>query len=194
MIDVAPGFCAEHELTDAAPKNGKSFGVDDLDAGLANRSPRYIAAGISLLVHCTEASYVKNILYGFGYARVTACLLRHLPMLWNTLVTAAWDSARRTLTAYFGYAEGGLGEAKLAYRLQGAVGKGHLIELCRTLGEGELYETAALKFSSIGHILPDRIKSSEGIVEELGSRDWKVAACEREGCPFHQGTAFGRWV
>ena len=170
--------------------NGNSFGVEDLDAGLANRSPRYIAAGISLLVHCTEASYVKNILYGFGYSRVTACLLKHLQMLWETLETAPWDSARRTLTSYFGYGD----NKDFVARLQGAVGKGHLIELCRTIGNGELYETAALKFSSIGHILPDRIKSREALVEELESLDWKVAACSRQGCPFHQGTAFGRWV
>jgi hypothetical protein len=193
MIDVAPDFCAEHELTDAAPMNETLFGVEDLKAGLESKSPRYIAAGVSLLVHCTEASHPMNTPYGFGYARIAACLLGHLPMLLDTLRTAPWASARKTLTAYFG----GGGEGEFVARIQGAVDKGHLVELCRTLRHGELYESAALKFRATGHTISREIKTSEDLVRELEENGpWTILACDIEGCPHNkpEHTRFGVWV
>ena len=193
MIDVAPDFCAEHELTDATPMNEKLFGVDDLKAGLESKSPRYIAAGVSLLVHCTEASHPMNTPYGFGYARIAACLLGHLPMLLGTLRTAPWASARKTLTAYFG----GGGEQEFVARIQGAVDKGHLVELCRTLRQGELYESAALKFRATGYTISREIKTSGDLVRELKKGEpWTTLACNIEGCPHNkpEHARFGVWV
>ena len=193
MIDVAPDFCAEHELTDATPIDEKVFGVDDLKAGLESKSPRYIAAGISLLVHCTEASHPMNTPYSFGYARIAACLLGHLPMLLGTLRTAPWASARKTLTAYFG----GGGEQEFVARIQGAVDKGHLVELCRTLRQGELYESAALKFRATGYTISREIKTSGDLVRELEENGpWTTLACNIEGCPHNkpEHARFGVWV
>jgi hypothetical protein len=197
MIDVAPDFCAEHELTYADPENGKSFGVNDLEAGLASKSPRYIAAGISLLVHCVQASSPGNAPYGFGYARIAACLMRHLKMLWVELSATHWNSAMKTIDAYFGDKDYTLKESDISVRLWFALRGGRLIQLCRTLGEGDLYESAALKFRASEYTISSEIKTSDGLVRELEENGpWTTLACNIEGCPHNkpEHARFGVWV
>jgi hypothetical protein len=198
MIDVAPDFCAEHELTDATPVNGKSsFGVDDLEAGLASESPRYIAAGISLLVHCVQASSPGNAPYGFGYAGIAACLMRHLKMLWAELSATHWNSAMKTIDAYFGDKDYTLKESDISDRLGFALHGGRLIQLCRATGEGDLYESAALKFRASEYTISSEIKTREDLVLELEENGpWTTLACNIEGCPHNkpEHTRFGVWV
>ena len=197
MIDVAPDFCAEHELTDAAPKNGKSFGVGDLDAGLASKSPRYIAAGISLLVHCVQASSPGNAPYGFGYAGIAACLRRHLKMLLAELSATHWNSAMKTIDAYFGDKDYTPKESDISVRLGFALDRGRLIQLCRATGEGDLYESAALKFRASEYTISSEIKTSEDLVRELEENGpWTTLACNIPGCPHNkpEHARFGVWV
>ena len=195
LIDVAPEFCLEHEIDDSSPGNGNSFGVDDLDAGLGRMDRRYIAAGISLLVHCTEAAYPPNTVYGFGYPRIAECLIKYLRMMFEKLITDEWLSARRTIVQYFGSSDD-LSIEDVAYRLERAVGMARLIRLCRDPVDGELYETAALKFKASGFTITNEVKSHADIrsVIEKGE-PWKVVACSKIGCVLHPArTAFGMWI
>jgi hypothetical protein len=197
MIDVAPDFCAEHELTDATPIDEKVFGLGDLQAGLESKSPRYIAAGISLLVHCVQASSPGNAPYGFGYAGIAACLMSHLKMLWAELSATHWNSARRTIDRYFGDKDYTVDDADIYRRFEIALYEGRLIQLCRTLGEGDLYESAALKFRASGYTISREINTREDLVRELKDKGpWTILACNIPGCPHNkpEHARFGVWV
>jgi hypothetical protein len=197
MIDVAPDFCAEHELTNATPIDEKVFGVKDLEEGLASKSPRYIAAGISLLVHCVQASSPGNAPYGFGYAGIAACLMRNLKMLWAELSATHWHSAMKTIDAYFGDKDYTLKESHISVRLGFALDRGRLIQLCHATGEGDLYESAALKFRASEYTISSEIKTRDDLVRELETKGpWTTLACNIPGCQHNkpEHARFGVWV
>ena len=53
------------------------------------------------------------------------------------------------------------------FRLQRAVNMARVILLCRDPVDGELYETAALKFKSNGYMVSDKVKSHEALRGEI---------------------------
>jgi hypothetical protein len=103
----------------------------------------------------------------------------------------------KTIDAYFGDKDYTLEESYISVRLGFALDRGCLIQLCRTIGEGDLYESAALKFRASEYTISSEIKTREDLVLELETKGpWTILACNMKGCPDHnpEHTRFGVWV
>jgi hypothetical protein len=103
----------------------------------------------------------------------------------------------KTIDAYFGNENYAVDYADIYRRFEIALYEGRLIQLCRTLGEGDLYESAALKFRASGYTISSKITTRDDLVSELDdNQPWKILACNIEGCQHHkpEQARFGVWV